>query len=80
MQNEIEGVKALMDLKTCTDYITFDVKGVEGRVRLVGTYRIPWFNGLDVCAVLGYSNSKDALIKHVPPRCPLPRNWRGAWS
>lgn len=68
MQNEIEGVKALMDLKTCTDYITFDVKGVEGRVRLVGTYRIPWFNGLDVCAVLGYSNSKDALIKHVPSR------------
>ncbi len=25
----------------------------------------PWFNAVDVCNVLGYSNSRDALRKHV---------------
>ena len=32
MQNQIEGITALMDLRSCTDSITFDVKGVEGQV------------------------------------------------
>ena len=68
MQNEIQGITALMDLKTCTDSITFDVKGVEGKVRVVGTYEAPWFNGLDICELLGYSNTKDALRKHTLPR------------
>ena len=52
-----------MDLKTCTDSITFDVKGVEGKVRVVGTYEAPWFNGLDICELLGYSNTKDSPQK-----------------
>jgi len=65
MQNQIEGITALMDLRSCTDSITFDVKGVEGRVRVVGTYEAPWFNGLDVCALLEYSNSKKAIQQHV---------------
>lgn len=56
-----------MDLRSCTDSITFDVKGVEGRVRLVGTYETPWFCGRDVCTILGYKNIKDALQKHVLP-------------
>ena len=68
MQNQIEGITALMDLRSCTDSITFDVKGVEGRVRVVGTYEAPWFNGRDVCAVLQYKNPLDALQKHVLPR------------
>ena len=63
MQNQIEG----MDLRTCTDSITFDVKGVEGKVRVVGTYQAPWFSGLDVCALLEYSNSKKAIQQHVLP-------------
>ncbi len=25
----------------------------------------PWFNAVDVCKVLGYSNGRDALCKHV---------------
>ena len=65
MENKIEGITALMDLRNCTDHITFDVKGVESQVRVVGTYEAPWFNGLDVCTVLGYSNCKDALRKHT---------------
>ena len=67
MQNQIEGITALMDLRSCTDSITFDVKGVEGRVRVVGSYEAPWFNGRDVCAVLQYKNPLDALQKHVLP-------------
>jgi len=63
MQNQIEG----MDLRTCTDSITFDVKGVERKVRVVGTYQAPWFSGLDVCALLEYSNSKKAIQQHVLP-------------
>jgi prophage antirepressor-like protein len=62
---ENKRITALMDLRNCTDHITFDVKGVEGQVRVVGTYEAPWFNGLDVCTVLGYSNCKDALRKHT---------------
>ena len=67
MQNQIEGITALMDLRSCTDSITFDVKGVEGQVRVVGSYEVPWFNGRDVCAVLQYKNPLDSLQKHVLP-------------
>ena len=67
MQNQIEGITALMDLRTCTDSITFDVKGVEGKVRVVGTYQAPWFNGRDVCALLEYKDPRKELQRHVLP-------------
>lgn len=67
MQNQIEGITALMDLRTCTDSITFDVKGVEGKVRVVGTYQAPWFSGLDVCALLEYKDPRKELQRHVLP-------------
>lgn len=36
-----------------------------GQIRTLGRYGDPWFVGKDVSQVLGYSNTKDALAKHV---------------
>lgn len=36
-----------------------------GKVRTLERDGEPWFVGKDVAAALGYSNTKDALIKHV---------------
>lgn len=71
MQNQIEernsvnGIKALMELQTNTDHITFEVAGKQSHVRVVGTCEKPWFNGLDVCAILEYKNQQKALQDHV---------------
>lgn len=45
------------------DLIPFDFKG--SAVRVVVLDGEPWFVGGDVCFVLGYSNSRDAIAKHV---------------
>lgn len=34
-------------------------------IRVFGTKWDPWFVGKDVCDVLGYKNSRDAIAKHV---------------
>ena len=39
-----------------------------GEVRLVEKNGEPWFVGKDVAEALGYSNSRDALLKHVDSR------------
>lgn len=49
--------KNLGMLSTCA----FD--GAE--VRVLGTPEEPWFVAKDVCGVLGYKNSRDAIAKHV---------------
>ncbi len=36
-----------------------------GRVRVIAKDGEPWFVGKDVAEILGYSNTKDALISHV---------------
>ncbi len=36
-----------------------------GKVRTLVIDNEPWFVGKDVASILGYSNTKDALIKHV---------------
>lgn len=36
-----------------------------GDVRVIMQGEQPWFVGKDVASVLGYSNSRDALNKHV---------------
>lgn len=46
-----------------SDLIPFDFKGTA--VRVVVLDGEPWFVGGDVCFVLGYSNSRDAIAKHV---------------
>ena len=38
-----------------------------GSVRVLTLSGEPWFVGRDVAAALGYSNTKDALAKHVDP-------------
>ena len=38
-----------------------------GTVRTVEVEGEPWLVGKDVAAALGYSNTKDALAKHVDP-------------
>jgi anti-repressor protein len=48
---------------TGTDLTPFDFRGT--RVRVVSIDGEPWFVAADVCFVLGYSNSRDAVSKHV---------------
>lgn len=38
------------------------------QIRLSGTIEDPYFCGKDVCKVLGYKNTKDAISKHVKSR------------
>lgn len=38
-----------------------------GSVRVIESDDGPWFVGKDVAGILGYSNPRDALIKHVDP-------------
>ena len=38
-----------------------------GKLRTVEINGEPWLVGKDVAQVLGYSNTKDALAKHVDP-------------
>lgn len=38
-----------------------------GQVRTVTIEEEPWFVGKDVAVALGYSNTKDALYRHVDP-------------
>lgn len=38
-------------------------------VRVVGNDQNPWFCGRDVCGVLGYSNYRNAISKHVDDEC-----------
>lgn len=46
-----------------TDLIPFDFRGT--RVRVVTINGQPWFVAADVTFVLGYSNGRDAVAKHV---------------
>lgn len=36
-----------------------------GSVRIIIIESEPWFAGKDVAEILGYSNTKDALLSHV---------------
>ena len=63
--NTLDGITAFLDLNKCSDYITFDIEGNPGRVRVVGTCEDPWFCGKEVCEILGYSNKNKALQQHV---------------
>ena len=63
--NTLDGITAFLDLNKCSDYITFDIEGNPGRVRVVGTCEYPWFCGKEVCEILGYSNKNKALQQHV---------------
>jgi len=36
-----------------------------GKIRVIEINNEPWFIGKDVAAILGYSNSRDALAKHI---------------
>jgi prophage antirepressor-like protein len=55
----------LINLNKSTDHITIDLNDKKHQIKIVGTYDDPYFCGKDVCAVLEYSNMKDALQKHV---------------
>lgn len=41
--------------------------GQIGRIRAIVADGIPWFVARDVAQALGYSNSRDAIAKHVDP-------------
>ncbi|MGL5962360.1 MAG: BRO family protein [Cetobacterium sp.] len=48
------------------DFVTFDVgEKKKQKVKIVGTFKQPYFCGRDVCEILGYENIKDALFKNV---------------
>ena len=56
-------MNALIDLEHCRESMTISLNGVDHTVRLAGTIENPYFCGKDVCDVLGYKDSKDALKK-----------------
>jgi prophage antirepressor-like protein len=43
--------------------MTITIGGIEHHIKLSGTIADPYFCGKDVCNVLGYKDSKDALQK-----------------
>lgn len=61
-------MNTLVNLDECTDYITFQVDGKQTQVRIVGTNDEPWFCGKDLCVVLEYVDTRQALQKHVKPK------------
>ena len=46
-------------IKIFTNPIFGDVRTLQDK------YNNPWFVGLDVAKALGYSNTRDALIRHI---------------
>ena len=61
-------MNALIDLEHCRESMTISLNGVDHTVRLAGTIENPYFCGKDICDVLGYTNSKQALQIHVPSK------------
>ncbi|MGL5962054.1 MAG: BRO family protein, partial [Cetobacterium sp.] len=51
------------------DYVTFDVgEKKKQKVKIVGTFKQPYFCGKDVCEILRYENVKQALLLNVKPK------------
>ena len=50
------------------DYVTFDINNKNQKVKIVGTFKQPYFCGRDVCEILGYVDVYQALHKHVKPK------------
>ena len=48
-----------------TNYVTKEVLFNDQQVRTVVRDGEPWFVGKDVAIVLGYGNTKDALLSHI---------------
>lgn len=58
-------MNALIDLNNCREYMTVTIGGKIHQIKLSGTIEDPYFCGRDVCQVLGYKDSKDALWRYV---------------
>lgn len=55
----------LINLNKCNDHIIFDIQNQQHKVKIVGTIDNPYFCGKDVCCILGYVSTKNALQNHV---------------
>ncbi len=58
-------MNALIDLNKCREYMSITIGGKEHQIKLSGTIDDPYFCGKDICVVLGYKNSKNALHRYV---------------
>ena len=56
---------SLIDLNKCREHMTVHIGGKDHQIRLSGTIEDPYFCGKDVCKVLGYIDSKQALLLNV---------------
>lgn len=54
-----------VQLKTLDKILNYNGK----TVRVVGTDQNPWFCGKDICDILEYTYSRNALMNHVEPDC-----------
>ena len=45
--------------------ILLSIEGVEYPIKVAGTCEKPWFCGKDVCKILGYKNSRDAMKDNI---------------
>jgi prophage antirepressor-like protein len=58
-------MNALIDLTKCREYITITIGGKNQQVKLNGTIDDPYFCNKDMCDVLGYKDSKNAIHRYV---------------
>lgn len=56
---------ALINLQDCKEFMTITLNGQDHKIKLSGTITDPHFCGKDVCKVLGYKNTNDAISRHV---------------
>ena len=59
---------ALINLKDCREYMTITLNNKDHQIKLAGTIDDPYFCGRDVCEILGYESTKNALLTHVKPK------------
>jgi prophage antirepressor-like protein len=63
-------MNCLINISESTDRVVFDAKGAKkDQVKVVGTFEEPWFCGKDVCEILEYSDTKQALQNRVEDKC-----------
>ena len=55
----------LLDLTSCREVVMVNISGYSQPIKLSGTVDDPYFCGKDVCEILGYVDTKDALQKFV---------------
>lgn len=58
-------MNALINLEECREYLKIELVNCSYTIRLAGTIQEPYFNGKDICKMLGYADLREAIKKFV---------------